>query len=132
MIIQPGIQSATALSPSGSQHSVSGQQPAGQGLRLIEDIKRTRNLTDYVDNPTTASIVTSFFLSTGYFGLQKHNSAWYYLQEAITFAKIMRIHDEKSYQQRSSNPTDMMNRRLFWLLFVSERCVGVLETNDGH
>ena len=127
MIIQLGIQGPGALSPSSSQQSISNQQSVGQGVRLIEDIKRRRDRTDYVESPTTAAIVTSFFLSAGYFQLQKHNAAWYYLQEAITFAKIMRIHDEKSYQRRPSSPTDMMNRRLFWLLFVTERCVDLFE-----
>ena len=122
MIVQRGVDAPLQPGPFGPQSTGSPQQNAVvAGKRLFEDIKRIRNQTDYSDNPNTASIVTSFFLSAALFGLEKHNTAWYYLQEAITFAKIMRIHDEKSYRQ--VEPTDAMNRRLFWLLFISERFV---------
>ena len=123
MIVFTGIESRPFSSPVGLMVALPRQHPVARGLRLVEEVKRMRSQTDYSENPTTSSIVTSFFLSAGLFGLQKHNIAWYYLQEAITFAKIMRIHDEKSYQKRPPTQLDEMNRRLFWLLFVSERCV---------
>ena len=119
MIVQRGVDAPMMPSALRSQTISPQQNAVAAGNRLFEDIKKVRNQTDYSDNPTTASVVTSFFLSAALFGLEKHNTAWYYLQEAITFAKIMRIHDEKSYRQ--AGPTDVMNRRLFWLLFISER-----------
>ena len=108
----PGLSSP--LSPSSAK-----QQANSLGLRLVEDIKRMRNQTDYSDNPTTSTILTSFFLCAGLFSLERHNTAWYYMQEAITFIKMMRIHREESYGV--GGPADVMNRRLFWILFISER-----------
>ena len=123
MMVHAGVESAQLNSLASPASVLSRQHPITRGLRLVEEVKRMRNQTDYSENPTTSTIVTSFFLSAGLFGLQKYNIAWYYLQEAITFAKIMRIHDEKSYRGRHPSQLDDMNRRLFWLLFVSERFV---------
>ena len=121
MIVHAGVENQYLSSPMSPTGALPPQHPVARGLRLVEEIKRVRNQTDYSENPTTSTIVTSFFLSAGLFGLQRYNVAWYYLQEAITFAKIMRIHDEKSYQIGPPTQLDAMNRRLFWLLFVSER-----------
>ena len=123
MIVHTGVDIPRLGSPMATESALPRQHPVTHGLKLVEEIKRMRNQTDYSENPTTTTIVTSFFLSAGHFGLQKYNIAWYYLQEAITFAKVMRIHDEKSYRRRPPGPLDVMNRRLFWLLFVSERSV---------
>jgi hypothetical protein len=98
-----------------------GQQATGLSLRLVEDIRRMRNQTDYSENPTASTVLTSFFLSAGLFNLERYNMAWYYLQEAITFVKMMRINTEEAYG--SGEPTDTMNRRIFWMLFVTERFV---------
>ena len=119
MIVQRGVDVPLMPGSFGPQMASPQQRVSAVGIRLFEDIKRVRTQTDHLDNSSTASVVTSFFLSAALFGLGKYNVAWYYLQEAITFAKIMRIHDEKSYTQ--AKPTDSMNRRLFWLLFISER-----------
>ena len=123
MIVHSGVDMTRMGSPMAAASALPRQHPVTQGLKLVEEIKRMRNQTDYSENPTTTTVVTSFFLSAGHFGLQKYNIAWYYLQEAITFGKIMRIHDEKTYQRRPPGSLDVMNRRLFWLLFVSERFV---------
>ena len=95
-------------------------QTNSTALRIVEDIKRMRNQTEYSDTPTTGSILTSFFLSAGLFSLERHNTAWFYMQEAITFVKMMRIHREETYGS-DEIPQDFMNRRLFWILFISER-----------
>lgn len=48
-----------------------------------------------------------------------------FLREAITMAQIMNLHRESSY---SDLPTEVqgMRRRIFWLLFVTERGVAML------
>ena len=112
-----GVVAASPLS-SGSTRS----QSNSTAMRIVEDIKRMRNQTEYSDNPTTGSILTSFFLSAGLFSLERHNTAWFYMQEAITFVKMMRIHRDEAYGS-DDTPQDFMNRRLFWILFISERSV---------
>ena len=90
-------------------------------LRIIEDVKRMRNQTDYAESPTISTILTSFFLSGALFDIERTNASWFYLQEAITFAKMVQIHTEESYG--SDMVLDTMNRRLFWVLFITERQV---------
>ena len=90
-------------------------------MRLVDDVKRRLFALESGDNPTIGSILTSFFMSATFIGLEKHKAAWYYLQEAILLARIMRIHDEKTYSHPET-PEDVMSRRLFFILFVSERC----------
>ena len=119
MIVQSRVKapsSASPLSPPAAKY-----QSNLTGLRIVDDIKYMRTQTDYSDNPTTSTILTSFFLSAGLFSLERQNIAWYYMQEAITFIKMMRINSEEAYGP--GEPSDIMNRRLFWILFITERSV---------
>ena len=91
-----------------------------QSLRLVEETVRVWNSYDHKDNPTLADILIAFFLSAAYFGLEKANAAWIHLREAMTLAQLLGMHDESTYVR-----TDLdgpIRRRLFWLLYVSERC----------
>lgn len=87
--------------------------------RIIEDVKNVRNQIDYAENPRTCTVLTSFFLSGALFDIERTNASWFYLQEAITFSKMLQIHIEETYG--SDIVLDTMNRRIFWVLFISER-----------
>lgn len=90
-----------------------------QCLRLVEETIRMWNSYNHKDNPTLTDVLIAFFLSAAYFGLEKANAAWIHLREAITLAQLLGMHDEATY-----NPGDAdadFRRRLFWLLYVSER-----------
>ena len=91
-----------------------------QGSLLVEEVVRVRMIYDHVDNPTISTVITAFFLSACYFGLERHNCAWFYLREAITLAQILGMQDESTYLP--GNVDNAVRRQLFWLLFVSERC----------
>ncbi|ERF68543.1 hypothetical protein EPUS_04641 [Endocarpon pusillum Z07020] len=87
---------------------------------LLEEVLRLRKAIDYIENPTLESVQTSLFLFACYFGLDKHNKAWYHLREATTLAQIVGMQDEPSYL--STDPVEsIMKRRLYWLLFITER-----------
>ncbi len=75
---------------------------------------------EYVETPTLESVQTSLFLFACYFGLDKHNKAWYHLREATTLAQIVGMQDEPSYLAGDSVDS-VMKRRLYWLLFITER-----------
>lgn len=122
MIIQPGVQApvSTPMSTASSASNSSQQQNIQFGVRLLEDVKRRRSVLELGESPSTATVLTSFLMSATLFGLEKHTPAWFHLQEAILFARILRIHDEKSYEHPET-PVDIMNRRIFFILFVSER-----------
>ncbi len=87
---------------------------------LLEEVLRLRKAVEYVENPTLESVQTSLFLFACYFGLDKHNKAWYHLREATTLAQIVGMQEEPSYLNGDS-VDGIMKRRLYWLLFITER-----------
>jgi hypothetical protein len=118
VIIQPGLQ--VQMEQAGHSYRASPiQQVIARCLRLVEETVRVWNSYDHKDNPTLTDVLIAFFLSAAYFGLEKANAAWIHLREAITLAQLLGMHDEGTYV-----PGDIdgpCRRRLFWLLFVSER-----------
>lgn len=117
MLIQPGMVLKTS-------HLM--EQPAGSvtnpktGSLLMEEAIRLRKGCDYVENPTVDTVITSFFLFGCSFGLNKHNTAWFHLREATALAQILGMQDENTYMFDNVIETSR-KRRLFWLLFVTER-----------
>ncbi|KAH0544445.1 hypothetical protein FGG08_001472 [Glutinoglossum americanum] len=87
---------------------------------LIEETTRGRTQWDYIENPTLWTVITSFFLFACFFGLDKHSAAWFYLRESITFAELIGLPYEESYQLLDEREATL-RRRMFWLLFVTER-----------
>ncbi|CAK4031623.1 sucrose utilization SUC1 [Lecanosticta acicola] len=117
MMIQPNM----VISPDAFEGLETPPQSSLQhGHLLLQEALRVRRAYNYVDNPSVWSVITSFFLFGSYFCLDRHNTAWYHLREATTLAQIMGMHDEANYQT-----TDIVEssrrRRLYWLLFVTER-----------
>lgn len=90
------------------------------GHILLQECVRIRRAYNYVDNPTVWSVITSFFLFGSYFCLDRHNTAWFHLREATTLAQIMSMHEERTYQIPDIVESSR-KRRLYWLLFVTER-----------
>ena len=117
MLIQPGI--ASHLQSSMEEPSESITNPK-MGAALMEEVGRVRKGYDYIENPTVPTIITSFFLFGSCFGLNKHNAAWFHLREATALAQILGMQDENMYLF-GSHAVNARNRRLFWLLFVTER-----------
>ena len=93
------------------------------GKHLLADALEMRKSYSYFENPSASSVTTSFFFFGCYFCLERHNSAWFHLREATTLAIIMGMHKEDGYGQ--GDPiANLLKRRLFWLLFVTERYHG--------
>jgi Fungal specific transcription factor domain len=120
MMIQPGMP-LPGRPPGARPNSddlVSGKFTTA--TMLLEEVLRLRKVIEYVENPTLESVQTSLFLFACYFGLDKHNKAWYHLREATTLAQIVGMQEEPSYL--NADPVDsIMKRRLYWLLFITER-----------
>ena len=118
MLIQPGIAShmQTLEEPNSSTTNPK------MGASLIDEVVRVRKSYDYIENPTVHTVITSFFLFGSCFGLNKHNAGWCHLREATALAQILGMQDENTYL--FGGPLEnARNRRLFWLLFVTERSV---------
>jgi Fungal specific transcription factor domain len=121
MIIQPGMQ----MPQNESESSDSGEQSTAAsntvtGMAFLEEAVRVRKSYDYVENPTLSTIITSFFLFGCYFGIDKHNSAWFYLREATTFAHVLGLQTESTYLVFDPIESER-RRRTYWLLFLTER-----------
>lgn len=90
------------------------------GARLLTEALNARKELNSYENPSLASVTASFFFFGCYFCLEKHGTAWFHLREATTLALLAGMHQEDTYKSRDT--TEMsLRRRLFWLLFVTER-----------
>ncbi|KAK4580179.1 hypothetical protein LTR86_000382 [Recurvomyces mirabilis] len=91
---------------------------------FVEECLRERASYDFVSESQTLSCMTSFFLFAYHGNHENNGKAWYYLQEAITFSQNLNMDDEQTYGKH--DPTDAQwRRRLYWLLFVTERAYAV-------
>lgn len=91
---------------------------------FAEECLRERKVYDFIESPSRLSVMTSFFLFAYYGNNEKHDKAWHYLQESITFAQTLNMDDENAY--RDLDPTEAQwRRRLYWLLFITERAYAV-------
>jgi hypothetical protein len=91
------------------------------GKLLIQETLRVRKSYDYIEAPTMWSVITSFFLFGSHFCLDKQNTAWFHLREATTLAQLLGMHMESFYQTSGDIIENARKRRLYWLLFVTER-----------
>ncbi|KAL8816646.1 MAG: hypothetical protein Q9191_008295, partial [Dirinaria sp. TL-2023a] len=120
MMIQPGINQEPYRS--GNRSPSPSTNPA-LGVLFMEEAVRVRKRIDYVENPTVAAVITSFFLFGCCFGLNKHNTAWLHLRDATALAQLLGMQEESTYA--SGDPMENeLKRRLFWLLFVTESNLG--------
>ena len=89
---------------------------------LMEETLRVRKGYDYMDSPTLNSLCTSYFLFGCYYALDLHDKAWFHLREASTLVHMVGMNKESTYMQYDSIESSR-RRRLYWLFFVTERCV---------
>lgn len=66
------------------------------------------------------TVVTSYFLFTIYASLEKFQQAWFYLNQSITLATSLGLDRDASYLNLSDSDREI-GRRVFWILFVTER-----------
>lgn len=116
MLIHPGIELKIGEGVNGSSRNT------GLGMILLDEALRARKAHDYIENPSVISVMTSFFLFSCYFGLNKHNTTWFHLREATASVQFLGMHQESYYLEGDVRDTSS-KRRLFWLLFITERQV---------
>ncbi|KAL6916265.1 hypothetical protein FSST1_007760 [Fusarium sambucinum] len=92
---------------------------------LISETLRSRAHCKAVEHPSLSHVQTSFFLYAAFFSMDKDNSAWYYLQEAITMLQTLRLHEEVTYDEFIDPILSIYARRTFWVLFITERAYGL-------
>ena len=83
MLIQPNLE----LPPCALEGlNVQPQCNLQLGGALLAEALRVRKGFNYVETPSTWSVITSFFLFGSYFCLDLHGTAWFHLREATTLA----------------------------------------------
>lgn len=93
------------------------------GKGLLEVTKRLRRQFDVVDNISLDAVLTSFFLFAAHGNLEEHDHASFCLSESITMAFSLGLHNEETYIGLPKDEREL-RRRIFWLLFVTERYIG--------
>ncbi|KND93688.1 putative sucrose utilization protein SUC1, partial [Tolypocladium ophioglossoides CBS 100239] len=89
-------------------------------LQFALDAQHLRQLFDYREKSTIASLLTPFFLHMYYANANKLQTAGLFLREAITYAHALELDQPDLYA--SCEPSERSLRlRTYWLLFISER-----------
>lgn len=79
-----------------------------------------REQYDIIEDSGIDSLLSSFFLFAAYGNLDKHKHAWFYLSQCLSQSNALGLHSESTYL--GLDPVDAeMRRRIFWILFVTER-----------
>lgn len=100
--------------------SLQNQTPVS-GPQLLAAAEAAHLQANVVDNMTLDAIVTGFFLFTANGNLEKGNKAWFYLSQAITLAIMLGLNREDAVTAKLAMDEVDMRRRIFWLLYISER-----------
>jgi hypothetical protein len=101
------------------------------GHALLQESVRVRNSPESRENLTHMTVLTSWFYYRSYFSLAHKSTAWDYLREATTHARLLDMHVKDTYKH---DPLDVSRKRvLYWLLFMAERCAPpvVIGSNMG-
>jgi hypothetical protein len=104
-------------------------RPAEASDMFIQECLETRTRFDYIDNPSTLTVMTSFFVFAYYGNQEKSEKAWHFLQESISFTEVMNMDDENALVELEPLEAQW-RRRLYWLLFITERQVSMASTKD--
>ncbi|KFX93064.1 hypothetical protein O988_07003 [Pseudogymnoascus sp. VKM F-3808] len=96
------------------------------GKSMAEECQRTKLLDKNGQSANLNILRIAFFLHIYYENQDQGGvKSLLYLREAITIAQIMGLHRESSYISLPASE-QQVRRRILWLLFVTERGVGIL------
>ncbi|KAL5343687.1 fungal-specific transcription factor domain-containing protein [Aspergillus crustosus] len=90
------------------------------GEELLAEAVRARKDCDPLENMNLESLLTSFFLFAAYGNLDRQDHAWFYLCQATSMIFTLGLHRESTYSEWSIEEAEQ-KRRVFWLLFITER-----------
>ncbi|KAE8392005.1 fungal-specific transcription factor domain-containing protein [Aspergillus alliaceus] len=102
-----------------AQASIDGH-PMMSGEELLAEAVRARKECDVVDEIGMESLLTSFFLFAAYGNLDRQDQAWFYLCQATSMVFTLGLQRESTYAKLNAEEAEE-KRRVFWLLFVTER-----------
>ncbi|KAL1980270.1 hypothetical protein VTN96DRAFT_4414 [Rasamsonia emersonii] len=118
--VQLKLDGADAMTDTSSGHALSDGRSAMSGEELLAEAVSARKECDITENVDIETLLTSFFLFAAYGNLDKQDQAWFYLSQSTAMAHTLGLHRESTYS--NFDPTEAEERRrVFWLLFVTER-----------
>ncbi|RGP62965.1 hypothetical protein FSPOR_8949 [Fusarium sporotrichioides] len=95
-------------------------EPRLDGDILVSLAESSLRQYSVIDDTTLDSVLVSFFLFASYGNLNDSRHAWYYLNQSITLAQALDLTRESGYHGLPDEEREK-RRRVFWLLFVTER-----------
>lgn len=101
------------MSPMDGRSSMSGDE-------LLLEAANARRHCNISENVNVESLLTSFFLFAAYGNLDRQDQAWFYLSQSTSMAHTLALHRESTYSELDAVEAEE-RRRVFWLLFVTER-----------
>lgn len=90
------------------------------GDALLLEAVRARNEYNTIEHASVDSLLSSFYLFASYGNLGKHCHASFYLCQAVCMVHTLDLNKESSYSEVDIGGVDY-RRRIFWILFISER-----------
>jgi hypothetical protein len=99
-------------------------EPHLTGESLLAIAENALRQVSVIDDTSLDSILASFFLFACYENHYSIRHAWFYLNQSITLAQSLDLTREAGYQDLSLADREK-RRRLFWLLFVTERYASI-------
>ena len=118
--IQLKLDGATQVPDPARLQSFGGGHSLMSGEELLSEAVRARQDCDILEALSTESLLTSFFLFASYGNLDRQDKAWFYLCQATSFAFTLGLHRESTYAEYGVEEAEE-RRRVFWLLFITER-----------
>ncbi|CAL5871724.1 uncharacterized protein PFLUO_LOCUS5977 [Penicillium psychrofluorescens] len=90
------------------------------GVDFLAAAEQVRSQFTLADGMSQEAILTSFFLFVSYANIEKYDNAWVYLSQSICMAMLLGYDREPPDVPLSPKELNM-RRKIFWLLFVTER-----------
>ncbi|RAQ63495.1 C6 transcription factor (AmyR) [Aspergillus flavus] len=109
----PGPEAASARASLDGHPMLSGEE-------LLAEAVRARKEYNVVDEINMENLLTSFFLFAAYGNLDRQDQAWFYLCQTTSMVFTLGLQRESTYLKLSVEEAEE-KRRVFWLLFVTER-----------
>lgn len=122
VVVQLNVPDRTSILEafSGSSPPGNTQFEAHPAEFFVSQCLMAREHDGFIESPDQNTVMTSFFLFAYFGNIDRQRSAWYYLREAIGFVLLLGLDDEDAYSGMNETVSQRW-RRIFWLLFVTER-----------
>ncbi|KAK0934354.1 hypothetical protein LTR29_014085 [Friedmanniomyces endolithicus] len=94
--------------------------PLKRNYFLLAALAVRNKQLDIATAPDLETLLTSSFLFSAYANLDKHDEAWFYLSQTVSFVISLRLNDERTYPFLDAEAAEM-RRRIYWHVFILER-----------